>query len=330
MRIPPQVLLLAGSLVVGLAIAEGLVRGLGLVEYPPRLHQPDTTNVYVMRPGFRGKTSKGIPLRVNAVGARGPEVSVPKRHGTFRILLLGDSIAFGSGIREEDSFAALLERALNARGDSARYEVVNFGTSGYNTVQERNLLQAKAPLLEPDLVLVAFFSNDIDPFRVAGQIDPRRRVLVRIKEAIRENFRLYPFLHGRIQRLRQILAPPRSKAPDLSAKSPGFDDAIGALADIRGIAASSGARAFVVLLPKLEGLDGDYPLETFDADFLAACAARGVPAANLLPYFRGEDPAALWLRPDDGHPNERGHAIIARGIEEELGRAAMLPEKTGD
>ncbi len=329
MRVPPQALLLVGSLAVGLGAAEALVRGLRLVEYPPRLHQPDSTNVYVMRPGFRGKTSYGIPIRVNAVGARGPEVAIPKRDGTFRILLLGDSSAFGSGVREEDSFGTLLERALNERGDGLRYEVLNFGTSGYNTVQERNLLEMKGPRLEPDLVLVAFFSNDIEPFRVAGQIDPRRRVLVRIKEAIRENLRLYPFLRGRMERLRQRLSPPRSTAAVLSAETPGFDEAIAALADIRDLAAAAGAQAFVVLLPKLEGLDGDYPLARFDADFLAACAARGVAAANLLPYFRGEDAAALWLRPDDGHPNERGHAIIARGIEEELVRAGMLPEKSG-
>ncbi len=326
MRVPSQALLLVGSLAVGLGLAEGLVRGLRLVEYPPRLHQPDNANVYVMRPGFRGKTSRGIPIRVNAVGARGPEVPVPKRDGTFRILLLGDSSAFGSGIREEDSFGALLERALNERGDGLRYEVLNFGTSGYNTVQERNLLEMKGPSLEPDLVLVAFFSNDIDPFRVAGQIDPRRRALVRIKEAIRENLRLYPFLHGRIQRLRQRLAPARSTAAVLSAESPGFAEAIAALADIRDLAASAGARAFVVLLPKLEGLDGEYPLARFDAEFLAACAASGIPSANLLPYFRGEDAVALWLRPDDGHPNERGHAIIARGIYREIGQAGILPD----
>lgn len=326
MRVLSRAVPILAGVLIAIALAEVAVRGLRLVEYPPRLHQPDTTNVYVMRPGFRGKTSYGIPIRVNAVGARGPEISLPKRRRTFRILLLGDSIAFGSGIREEDSFAALLVRALNAREDGMRYEVVNFGTSGYNAAQERNLLRMKAPALEPDLVLVASFSNDIDPFRVAGQIDPRQRLLVQIKETIRENLRLYPFLHGRLQRLRQRFAPSSADAPTLSAESPGFDEAIAALTEIRDLAAKAGARTLVVLIPKLEGLSGDYPLTRFDADFLAACAARDILAVNLLAYFRGEDPSRLWLRPDDGHPNERGHEILARGIYAEMEKAGVLSD----
>jgi lysophospholipase L1-like esterase len=324
MRARSRLIPLLVGLVVAILLAEAAVRVLGLVEYPPRLHQPDSTNVYTMRPGFRGKTSHGVPIRVNALGARGPEVSATKRPGTFRILLLGDSMTFGSGIREETSFAALLERALDARGDGRDYEILNFGTSGYNTVQERNLLRMKGPSLEPDLVLVGFFSNDIDPFRFAGQIDPRHRLLVKIKEAVRENFRLYPFLHGRLQRLRQRFAPSNADAQTLSGESPGFDEAIAALADIRDLAAGYGARVLVVLIPKLKGLDGDYPLARFDADFLAACAARGIPAANLLPHFRGEDASKLWLRPDDGHPNERGHEILATGIYREMEKAGAL------
>jgi lysophospholipase L1-like esterase len=53
-----------------------------------------------------------------------------------------------------------------------------------------------------------------------------------------------------------------------------------------------------------------------------------IPAADLLPDFRGEDETGLWLRPDDGHPNERGHALIARGIEGVLRRTGLATTAT--
>ncbi len=329
-RLLAGLFVLLGAFLVTLLFAEALVRLLGLVEYPQRLHQSDATNVYVLRPGFRGKTSYGIPLSINALGFRGPEVTAARRSGMFRILLLGDSICFGAGIRQEETFAAVLERALNGRGDGVAYEVLNLGTSGYNSTQEMNLLRMRGLALSPDLVVVAFFSNDIDPFRIAGQIDPRHRTLVKIKEAVRENFELYPFLQERVQRLRQMLSPKPSMAAAPSAASAGFGESIASLAEIRDLAESIGARAFVAILPKLDGLSGNYPLARLHADVLSACAARGVAAADLLPYFSGEDPASLWLRPTDGHPNARGHAIIGRGLLDLLETRSLLSGAGGE
>ena len=42
----------------------------------------------------------------------------------------------------------------------------------------------------------------------------------------------------------------------------------------------------------------------------ATAAVRGCP-----PAFAGvTDPLALWVAPDDAHPNAQAHAIIARAV----------------
>src|SRR5690606_37550445 len=64
-------------------------------------------------------------LRTNALRCRGPEISEPKPEGVFRIVLLGDSVAFGWGVDDEATFARRLEREWNAQGHATRLEVVN-------------------------------------------------------------------------------------------------------------------------------------------------------------------------------------------------------------
>lgn len=95
----------------------------------------------------------------NSLGFRDRERSVDKVPGTFRILVLGDSIAAGQGVRRaEDNFPPLLEHGLNEAGLKA--EVINFGVTGYNTQQEVETLRDKGLVFAPDLVLLSYCLND--------------------------------------------------------------------------------------------------------------------------------------------------------------------------
>ena len=116
-----------------------------------------------LKPGFRA-TVDGVDYRINALGLRGPE-RARKAAGTRRVLLVGDSYAFGLGVAEGDSIAARLEERLNAApaggGEArARVEVVNCGVPAYQTEQERLLLERVGFALEPDVVVLLYFAND--------------------------------------------------------------------------------------------------------------------------------------------------------------------------
>jgi len=117
-----------------------------------------------LKPGFRA-TVDGVDYRINALGLRGPELARKKAAGTRRVLLVGDSYAFGLGVAEGDSIAARLEERLNAApaggGEArARVEVVNLGVPAYQTEQERLLLERVGFALEPDVVVLLYFAND--------------------------------------------------------------------------------------------------------------------------------------------------------------------------
>ncbi|MCA8966512.1 MAG: SGNH/GDSL hydrolase family protein [Planctomycetes bacterium] len=103
-------------------------------------------------------------LRTNSLGYRGPEIAKSKPAGTFRILVLGDSVAYGTGVDEEVTFLRRWEVELNASG-RGRFEVVNTGHPMYDTTQELAILRDEGLALEPDLVLLVYVVNDIEPTR---------------------------------------------------------------------------------------------------------------------------------------------------------------------
>ena len=94
---------------------------------------------------------------INSHGQRDIERDLAKPPGTKRILVLGDSVVQGNGIRELDNtISRRLELLLQNHG----VEVLNFGVSGYCTRSEVELLKEKGLRYDPDLVILLFVSND--------------------------------------------------------------------------------------------------------------------------------------------------------------------------
>ena len=99
---------------------------------------------------------------VSPQGLRDRVFAIPKPEGVYRVLVLGDSIAYGVGVPLENTFSKLLERRLAGR--SPRVEVVNSGVLGYTAYNEVEYYLARGRAFQPDLVVVAFCRNDVvDP-----------------------------------------------------------------------------------------------------------------------------------------------------------------------
>ena len=75
---------------------------------------------------------------------------------TNRILVLGDSFTSAGQVPIDSGWTQLIEKGVE---DTS---VFNMGIDGYGTDRQLKLLQHYAPLLHPDVVIVAFFENDIN------------------------------------------------------------------------------------------------------------------------------------------------------------------------
>jgi len=94
----------------------------------------------------------------NSLGFDDTEFTQPKTRDTFRILLIGDSVAQGQGIDRTLRFGNLLAKQLNEAWGNV--EIVNLARTGYSTNQELVLLETYRTRLEADLILWSYVLND--------------------------------------------------------------------------------------------------------------------------------------------------------------------------
>ncbi len=152
--------------------AEILVRALGLAPQIKSIQLGSYDGIYKRSTnpmlGFELKANYSTDTpdfiqtyeRTNSHGQRDREHLLDKPSGVRRILLLGDSVVEGHGLREHETISHQLE-TLYADGST---EVLNFGVSAYCTRAEVELLRAKGLQFDPDVVILVFVENDFDNF----------------------------------------------------------------------------------------------------------------------------------------------------------------------
>ena len=97
--------------------------------------------------------SPEIEYRLDGDGFRVAEGQPASGRTTCRVLALGDSNAFGFGVRGDEAFPAVLERVLRAGG--ADVGVRNAGICGSDVAQQRRWLDSVLESAAPDVVVFA-------------------------------------------------------------------------------------------------------------------------------------------------------------------------------
>jgi hypothetical protein len=105
-------------------------------------------------------------IDVNSLGFRDREVDVNKPDGVRRVLVLGDSFAFGVGLKNEERFSDMLQRML-----PDDVQVINCAVPGWGTDQEMLFYEKSLRRLQPDLVVLTFLmQNDVVNNALAGPL----------------------------------------------------------------------------------------------------------------------------------------------------------------
>jgi hypothetical protein len=273
-------------------------------------------------------------VTLNARGYRGREAGAAPSAGRTRVVVLGDSVAFGHGVADDETFPHLLE----AR--DPRLEVFNLGVEGYGPGQELLVLEREGLPVRPDLVILAFclrndFVDAVLNVALYDGVTPRPRFqlvngrLVLDDRAVRR---------GALGRGLQWVSDHSYLVNGLSGllprgegrEDPGWrvrkqealrdeDHALGVtLALVLEMASrcrSSGAAFLVATFPN--GL-GYAMRPEIAVRFHESLRAAGVAVVEMGPHFqaRGATPAQLALD-RTGHLRPAGHALAAEilGVE---------------
>jgi lysophospholipase L1-like esterase len=107
-------------------------------------------------PGFYGEFL-GERVSINGLGLRGAEVAARKPRGSRRLVTFGDSITFGYGVADSETYAARLAERARDRG----LEVLNAGVTGFTSHQLLAHLRRVAPLVQADYVTICIGWNDM-------------------------------------------------------------------------------------------------------------------------------------------------------------------------
>ncbi len=97
-------------------------------------------------------------VKINSIGLRNGELSIPKPKNVFRIAVIGDSYTYGWGVEEEQTWVRLLESKIKIVGKYV--EVVNMGKPGADLEDYLEIARVGIPVVEPDLVILALLQGD--------------------------------------------------------------------------------------------------------------------------------------------------------------------------
>jgi hypothetical protein len=344
------------SLVLSLAALEGTLR-LAWNDYyvrtPRENVEPHPTRGFANRPGVRleyGKAEYHVTVAHSSRGFRCPELPPHKPPGRTRVLVLGDSMTYGLGAENHETYAARLEQL------DPRLEVINAGVPGYSAAEELLLLDEEGPSLEPDLVLVGFFFNDLPgAFKSGvrftledGELRYHPPEAPPVKESsgapgavsLWSRSYLYRFTSDRITLLRYWLGDVfgfRVRATSVllpEEVEPAWQLSFALLRRIAERSAELGARTLVAVIPDQAQVETDVSVVGLDPSLFtiqqrltAFGRESGIPVLDLLPGMRAGyagDGTRLYYR-YDRHLRPEGHARVAELILTGGRELALLP-----
>lgn len=348
--------------VVGAALEAGVrIAGLGvaprgpdnrtplLIDVPevPRLGQKlaPGRSASVVYPGDERTPEFSVTYAISSQSLRDREFSEDRQPGSLRVVCLGDSVAYGTGVQLADSLPKQLERRLSERFPDRTVEVLNGGIFATNTSQQVAWYRHGLERFDPDLVLLVSTVPDasgrnIPPRPPSAEASgarwcrrlgltsglwseedvPDMTAAQRRTMWLRRHSKLADLVCHRLYKRLMIPVHRRSYHLDWAADSPGRRMVQESLALLAQVTAGTGTDLLVCMYPTLDTLTAEgYPYRSQIETLRGICTGLGIDFVDLLPALLGQDARALQVHAHDRHPNAKAHARVAEFLVEPVG-----------
>lgn len=265
-------------------------------------------------------TFLGKAFSSNSIGLRDKEFTLEKPANTIRIVGLGDSIMFGWGVEQDESYLKLLESKLQSKHPNQSFEVMNFAVPGYNTAMEVATFEHKALAFDPDLVILHFVDNDFGvPLfmqKPKNVFDLTRSFFI---DFIKQRLGFLESSEQRLQSssLRHLEGEKRQSVLDQYRPMIGPEGFNRALKKLHSLTQPRGIPV-IVLISNAKG--------RMKQTISTAAARWGFPLVELKPFvdrYMQEHETIntierrkelFWVSDTDSHPNKLGHQIYSEAL----------------
>jgi len=288
--------------------------------------------LFEFAPGVRQE--HGIAVRINSLGLRGPEPTLPKPEGLRRILTTGDSSVFGFGVAGSAVFS---EVAAEALGEG--FESINAAIPGYSSYQSINLLRLRALQTDPDIVVIGnlWSDNNFDSFvdrdLLATTTGYEQSIVARLQRlmSISAMYRIADWklrVRERSQRIRTVSWQVGSQQ-HIGLRRVAINDYAHNLEVLVAMARETRAQVVFLLLANEEDVPGhvtgDKAWTPYREVMRDAAERHGAPLIEVPALFRasGLDKDALFL--DEMHPTVAGHRLMGEAL-----AAVLTPWAAGE
>jgi hypothetical protein len=308
------------AVVLSLVLAAGLMEICLRIFGPPYYRFNNQSEEYYTNPrGYHdvirkeGKTTIfGLKYRETPDGYRIPLINVqsafesPEKH----VLALGDSFAYGRGVRYQDICFTRLEKLLNQGQD--RVAVKNCSVVGAQIWDIANIYARESPSLPPgSLVIYGLVLNDFGLDLTA---------VIRGSNFIDINNGGYAFSPLRqrsafINFVSHVIEKRRLHTTTLEAYLESFEgqsaeNGFGYLKSLNQSVLKEGGTLLVVVFPLLYDFER-YRFSSIHTKIKGFCDGYRILYLDLFPAFSRHKAEDLWANPTDHHPNETAHRIAA-------------------
>ncbi|MDO8495065.1 MAG: GDSL-type esterase/lipase family protein [bacterium] len=282
-----------------------------------------------------------VPVQLNNFGLVGPDTSLEKPAETFRVAFVGDSFTEAFQVETEAAFPRVIEKRVNDLGK--KVETLNFGVTSYGTVKEDWVIKNSALRFNPDLIVLGYFVGNDFADNLAGDINPtaqfssRKKFTNSVKLWFRNHSVAYRWFLEKKSRNAFLSDPAPVFVPAIygpnsifgskysSAAEEGMAKTKTYLKNISDILREQDINFLVLILPAKEqvherlrssedsNLDWEKPNRMLKEFF----EQEKIAYLDTLPTFQSWakiNPEGLAFFKFDGHPNETGHFLIAKGI----------------
>jgi hypothetical protein len=269
---------------------------------------------YRLRPGARGHYH-GAEVKINSLGLRNDEIPAKKEPNEIRLLLMGDSVPFGMGVEQDEIISHELELILNSHpkdSSAPSYRVINMGVPSYNSEQELVQLQMLGERLQPDIVVLLYSLNDIEP--KMWVFEKRDSIWANLAQ------RSYAasLLFVSYREVRSMLRPKSAKKDsginigEYRQDSPRWQSVDYSLSALNQLAKSLNSKFILITQGAAKG---EYAYKLLNE----VAAREGFVLGSLhLTQFEAykNSPRDFLNSYIDSHPNKKGTKLYAKGIEQ--------------